>query len=408
MSHFTSRIFVACSLLLAKHVAADDAGIRFFEARVKSDPEDFIAWNHLADRCHRELRRAGDDRFLAREQEAAEHSLKAIAAEQNTGGLAALAQARLTAHRFTEARDAARQLRELQPGKARPLELLADALTELGDYDEAKSVCDELVKLPDSQLSAAPRLAKLAIVFGHHDRAREHFAAGLAIAAHFSQQEPDLVAWFHIQLGELAFKTGDWEGAEKHYTAAAQAWPDGYSAEDHLAELRAAQSRIDESIAQYEKLAARVPRPEFFQALADICALSNRAEPAAAWAARAEEAYLRSVGEGAVHYRHHLAGFYADTKEEHAKAVEWARKDLELRHSIFAHDALAWALYKNGASLEAAEHVKKAMATGTQDPHLLYHAGLIRMATGDIAGGKAALQQASAVNAKFNTFHVHR
>ena len=390
------------------HGAGSDAALRFLEDRVKGDPDDFIAWNQLADRYHRQLRRTGDDRFIGLEREAAEKSLKAIPAEQNPGGLAALAQAQLTAHRFAEAHASARQLRELEPGKPRPLELLADAAIELGDYDEARKVCDELGKLPGTELSAAPRLAKLEIIAGRADRARDFFGKGLTLAAGLTPAQPELVAWFHLQLGELAFKNGDWESAEKHYASADEAQPGAYSIADHTAELRAAQGRTDEAIALYEKLAARVPRPEFFQALGDLQVLANRPDQAAAWHARAEEAYLRSVKDGAVHFFHHLAGFYADSKEDPARAVEWARQDLALRHSIHAHDALAWALYKNGDTAEAAAECAKALATGTRDPHLLYHAGMIRMAAGDIAGGKAALQQAAAVNPKFNTFHVHR
>ena len=399
---FFAAIFAIVSVVRA--VDAGEAGLRFLEDRVRRDPDDFIAWNQLAERYHRQLRRTGDDRFIGLELQAAEKSLLAIPAEQNPGGLAALAQARLTAHRFAEAREAAVQLREMQPGKMRPLELRADAATELGDYDEARKVCAELSKLEGAEVSAAPRLAKLAIIEGRLENARGHLQKGLARA----DAEPELSAWFHLQLGELAFKGGDWEAAERHYAEAGEAWPEGYSVEDHVAELRGAQGRTEEAIALYEKLAARVPRPEFFQALGDLRALAAQPEKAASWHARAEAAYLQSVQAGAVHFYHHLAGFYADSKEDAAQAVEWARKDLALRRSIYAHDALAWALYKKGDAAEAAAESAKALATGTRDPHLLYHAGMIRMASGDIAGGKAAMQQAAAVNPRFNTFHVHR
>ena len=395
-------------IIVARAVDARDAGIRFLEDRVGSDADDFIAWNQLAERYHRQLRRTGDDRFIERELRAAEMSLKAIPAAQNPGGLTALVQARLTAHRFAEARAAAVELRELQPGKMRPLELLADVAIELGDYVEARKVCEELSKLEDAELSAAPRLARLAIIEGKLDRARELFQQGLARAIGLTPPEQEMVAWFHLQLGELAFKSGDWDSAERDYTEAGEGWPEGYSVEDHLAELRGAQGRTEEAIALYEKLAARVPRPEFFQALGDLCALASKPEKAAEWQARAEAAYLQSVKDGAVHFYHHLAGFYADSKEDAPRAVEWARKDLALRQSIYAHDALAWALYKKGDGASAAAECAKALATGTRDPHLLYHAGMIRMAIGDIAGGKAAMQQAAAVNPKFNTFHVHR
>ena len=393
---------------IARAADSGEGGIRFLEDRVARDPDDFAAWNQLAGRYHRQLRRTGDDRFIGRELHAAEMSLKAIPAEQNPGGLGALAQARLTAHRFTEAREAAVQLRGILPGKTRPLELLADAATELGDYAEARKICEELSKLEGGELSAAPRLGKLAIVEGRLEKAQEHFQKGLALAAKSEPSDPEVVAWFHLQLGELAFKSGDWESAERHYADGGEVWPEGYAVEDHVAELRGAQGRTDEAIALYEKLATRVPRPEFFQALGDLCALASQPEKASSWHARAEEAFLQSVKEGAVHFYHHLAGFYADSKEDAAQAVVWARKDLALRQSIYAHDALAWALYKKGAGAEAAAECVKALATGTRDPHLLYHAGMIRMAAGDIAGGKTALQNAAAVNPKFNTFHVHR
>ena len=399
-----SFVFAAvfASAIVVRAGDAGDAGIRFLEDRVGRDADDFIAWNQLAARYHQQLRRTGDDRFILLEMQAAEKSLKAIPAEQNPGGLAALAQAQLAAHRFAEARTAAVQLRGILPGKIRPLELLADAAIELGDYAEARKVCEELSKLEGAELSAAPRLAKLAIVEGKLESARAHFQKGLVSA------EPEVVAWFQLQLGELAFKCGDWDSAERHYAKAGEAWAEGYSVEDHIAELRGAQGRTEEALALYEKLAARVPRPEFFQALGDLCALASQPEKAATWHARAETAYLQSVKEGAVHFYHHLAGFYSDSKEDAAQAVEWARKDIGLRKSIYAHDALAWALYKKGDGTEAAAECAKALATGVRDPHLHYHAGMIRMATGDIAGGKAAMQQAAAVNPKFNTFHVHR
>ena len=116
-------LFSAFLAFTAIATAADsaDGAIGFLEDRVRRDPEDFIAWNQLAERYHRELRRTGDDRFIDRELQAAEKSLKAIPGAQNPGGLTALAQAQLTAHRFAEARAAAVQLREILPEKTRPL-----------------------------------------------------------------------------------------------------------------------------------------------------------------------------------------------------------------------------------------------------------------------------------------------
>ena len=403
------RSLFICSILvfgcIASVAAASDAGIDFLENRVRLDPDDFLAWNQLAERYHRELRRPGDDKFIRLEIEAAAKSLKAMPAEQNPEGLAAHAQALLTAHRFNESHMMAEQLRVIQPGKIRPLELLVDTALELGDYKEAKKLLGELNLLDDTGFSAAARLAKLCIIEGKPDRAREQFEKGLTGS---TGTEPENLAWFHLQLGELAFKNGEWDFAEKHYSVAGEIWPEGYSVIDHIAELRGAQGKTQEAIALYERLVAKIPRPEFCQALGDLYVLVAQPEKAADWHKKAETAYLKSVNEGAVHFYHHLAGFYSDSKEDAVQAVEWARKDIGLRQSIYAHDALAWALFKKGEVAEAAAECGKALGTGTRDPHLLYHASLIRMGSGDIAGGREAMQQATAVNPKFNTFHVHR
>src|SRR5438132_1601731 len=76
----------------------------------------------------------------------------------------------------------------------------------------------------------------------------------------------DAGAWFRIRLGELYFRTGQLEKAEQQYLAV----PESFLQLDHLAELRAAQGRYKEAVALYEKLVARLPRAEFYQALGDV------------------------------------------------------------------------------------------------------------------------------------------
>src|SRR4030095_16781293 len=164
-SLFTALAAFGLALCAVRAEDGLQAAIRFFEDPVRRAPYDFIAWNQLADRYQRQLRRTGNDRFIRLMREAAEKSLEAVPAAQNPGGLAALSQAQLTAHRFAEARTSAAQLREIQPGKPRPLELLADALIELGDYNEAAKVCDRF-EGDDGLLSAAPRLARLDVRAG--------------------------------------------------------------------------------------------------------------------------------------------------------------------------------------------------------------------------------------------------
>ena len=184
--------------------------------------------------------------------------------------------------------------------------------------------------------------------------------------------------------------------------------PDSYLATEHAAELQAAQQKYDEAAALYEKVIARVPRAEFYQALGDVYMWANQPQQAAVWHDKALAGFLAASANGDVYYEHHLAGFYSDSAPNPAEAVKWAKKDIEIRHSIYAWDALAWALYGAGEMDAAIDADKKALALGTRDSHLLYHASLILVSAGQIAEGKARLQQAAAVDPYFNNFHVHR
>jgi tetratricopeptide (TPR) repeat protein len=385
-----------------------DSDIILLEKRVARDPEDFIAWNLLVDRYLRRQHWTGDAGDLRRAAHAAAQSLEAAPAELNPGGLAGSARVAIAQHRFADARAAAEKLRDWQPGKSLPWQLLGDALLELGEYDEAARSYDEMLKFEGSTVATEPRLARLDIIHGRNDRARERFATALALAREISPPKHETVAWCHVQIGELAFKNGDWEKAERAYLAALDAQPESWIALEHLAELRGSQADNDEAIALYEKVIGQVPRPEFKQALGDLHAMLGHESEAKRWHESALADYLESVERGEVHYFHHLAGFFADSLNQPAKAVEWARKDLVIRHSIQAHDALAWALYKKGEIAEAVVEIAKALQTGAKDAHLLHHAGMIRMSAGDLPGGKAALQDAVAANPRYNTFHVHR
>jgi tetratricopeptide (TPR) repeat protein len=211
-----------------------------------------------------------------------------------------------------------------------------------------------------------------------------------------------------MQLGELAFRTGDWETAESRYQAALAALPGWWSAREHLAELRGAQGRTEEAFQIYGEVIAVTPRPELLQAVGDLHLFLGQKEEAKAWHARALAAYREATSRGSVAWYHHLSGFYCDSEPDPVAALDAARKDLELRHSSAAFDALAWAQYQNGNGSDAAATMTQALASGIKDAHILYHAGLIRMSAGQLAEGQAALRDAAAVNPHFQSFHVHR
>ena len=369
---------------------------------------DFAAWNRLADEHLRLLGATGDRAHLTSATEAVTRSLTLACVERNRGALALRIGIELAQHRFEEARHSAHRLRELLPESWYPRLCLGDALFNLGEYAAADGAWNEALAMEGSSLAIEPRLAQLDVVHGRLERARERLAQALELARASASPLPDAVVSCHLRLGELAFKTGNWETAQAQYEAALSFQPEDYGSIERLAELRGAQGRIGEAATLYTRLIERTGRPELMQALGDLHAFAGRADDARRWHDRAEAAYHESIGRGEVSCFHHLAGFYADSREEPEKAVEWARRDLALRRGIHAYDALAWALYRAGKLDEARDAIARALTTGTRDAHILHHAGLIRMSAGDVPGGRAALKAAFAANPRHHAFHVHR
>jgi tetratricopeptide (TPR) repeat protein len=375
---------------------AADAKLNFLEARVQEDPLDFTAQNRLADSYIKFMRETGDLAYLDRAATAARASLAAVPVAQNPGGLAALAMVEFESHHFAEALKHAQRAYDIDPRNMSALATTGDAQLELGNYTEAGAVYAKL-----AENSGAPpilaRQARLAELSGDNQKAIELL----------NRATKDGV-WFRVRLGELYFRTGALESAEVQYQAALQQIPDSFLALEHLAELRAAQTRYNEAVALYQKVIARVPRAEFFQALGDLYTFMGKLDDAKPWHGRALAAYQKSIEQGNAHYLHHLAGFYSDAQENPAEALRWANKDLKVRHSIYAYDALAWALYKNGDYTKARDTMKKALALGTKDAHLLYHAGLIYSRAGELKQGQAYLKQVVNINPSYNAFHAHR
>jgi len=409
---------------------SDNASIRFLEARVADDALDTVAQNRLSAACIAQMRETGDLAFLERAARAARASLASVSAAQNPGGVAALAVAEFESHHFSNALVLAQQAYAIDPRNASALATAGDAQLELGNYAEAQTIYEQL----NANESAPPvqaRLARIAELKGDNQKAIELLSRALNTRGD--------TTWYRIRLGELYFRTGDFVKAGEHYEAArkrplpeeasespeaklpllhrmeervgerrSSVGAENYSVLEHLAELRAAQGKFDEAIALYRQVISQAPRAEFFQALGDVYAFMSKPAEAKLWHERALSACHKSVAEGNAHYYHHLAGYYCDSQENPAEALRWARKDLEIRHSVYAHDTLAWALYKNGEFAPAAQEMTRALALGTKDPHLLFHAAMIYSRADELERGNALFKQALTINPRYNSFHAHR
>ena len=389
--------------------AANRQTILFLEERTKADPEDFIAQNKLAGYYLQQVREIGDLTYLKLAAHASQTSVATLQPEHNIDGLAELTQVELTSHEFVAARDHALQLIELQPDKSIPRQMLGDALLELGEYDRAKQAYWLMEQFGGVQgltrVAAEQRIARLALLRGEPGNATEHFRKALQMALAMPAPQREAVAWCRWQLGETAFLTGDYAGAEKHYRDALTTFPNYFRALASLGRVRAARGDLSGAAEQYEKAINIFPDPSYVAALGDIYHLLGREQDATAqYKLVAVIAHL-NLASGNI-YNRQEALFCADHDIQSEKAYQNAMQEYAVRKDIYGADAVAWTALKAGKLAEAQAAIKEALRLGTRDSKLFYHAGMIAQAAGDRALAGSFLKQALDLSPKFDPLQV--
>src|SRR5262249_4984638 len=388
----------------ARRVPANAAGgdgseqaIRFLEDRVKRDPDDFIALNKLTGYYLSRLRETGSGAWLDLASRSARNSLKAIPAEQNLGGLSMLAQVEMAAHDFASARDHAQQLAQLDSRKGYPYLLLGDSLTELGDYEAARSAFREMERRGSADVAAKTRLARMAALTGDNARAERLYVDALNLAVEAVPPSRETIAWWRWQLGGTAFGVGDYDRAEKHYRDSLVTFPDYYRARAGLGRALAAKGDLNGAIEHYERAVRILPDPVSVAALGDLLQTAGRTKEAEAQYALCEQTAKIGTAGGQL-YNRQIALFYADHDLRPGEAYQLAKREYETRRDVYGADALAWAALKAGKIDEARQAVKEALRLGTQDAKLFYHAGMVARAAGDRATAQEYLRRALRLN----------
>jgi tetratricopeptide (TPR) repeat protein len=306
-------------------------------------------------------------------------------------------------HRLDEVAEdlkASKDLRQSPPGKA----LKADLDFQQGRYEAASRSYEKLIE-EERTWDALARLAYFQFKMGDFAAADRWYDEAVD---ELTAKEMRHYAWVELQRGVVDLSQGNYDKAREHYQRAEHAYSGHWQSHEHLAELLGAEGRNDEAEAMYQSVIARVPRPDFQQALGELYLSMGKTAAANDCLKRAEAAFLESAQRGEVHYYHHLADLYADVFENGAEAVKWAQKDLELRRNFSTLAALAWAMYRAGEFSQALELMDESLASGVKDARLFHQAGMIHKAFSPNGKADSYLRMAAELNPHYENFHVHR
>jgi tetratricopeptide (TPR) repeat protein len=303
----------------------------------------------------------------------------------------------LAQHRFRDALDLGHRALRAAPGTAAAYGVLVDASNELGLYEEALAGTQAMADI-------RPDLAALSRV-SYARELRGDVAGAASAMAQAASAGGEAVAFVQTQLGHLLLTAGNPAGAAVAYAAAETAFPGYPSALAGKARLRVAAGDPAGAAELLTKALEVQPLPEFAIARGDALRAAGM-ETEAMKAYALVDVLIALQRANGVDIDLELALFRADHGPGRS-AVAQARVALARRPSQLAHDVLAWNLYQAGDIAEAVKESAKALALGTKDPQIRYHAAAIAHRAGDVGAARENLQIVLAANPRFSAVLTH-
>ncbi len=298
-----------------------------------------------------------------------------------------------TLHRFEDAKSLAEVLIARHEGHAFNYGTLVDALVELGEYERAIEVCDQMISLRPGLASYA-RASYLRELHGDTDGAiaAMRMAADAGIAGSAGR------AWALYQLGNLYLNENKPDTAAYLFKGLLGEIPDYTQALSGLAHVHMVEGDYAEAIRLLEEAYAEAPNTGFLELLAEAYQATGDTRRLAATVKKIQAGY-RAAEKMGENVDMEYADFLVDQEMALGEALDRAHKAYERRPDhLHALETYAWALAKNGRAAEAVPYVEGAMRLNTGDAMVHYRAGVIYAAAGQSAQAAEQFEHALAAN----------
>jgi tetratricopeptide (TPR) repeat protein len=383
----------ARALALAKPGGATpvDAQIGAAQAMIAELPGLRDEWIALGRLWVRKAREAGDPGFYLYAKACADVALDIEPGNRPGENLVGLVL--INGHKFYDALDVADRLLAEDPTDLMALGTRSDSLLELGRFEEAAAAAQKMVDLKPN-LPSYSRAAYLRWLGGDTRRAEE--IAWQAIDSGRDLRDPEPIAWAIVQAAMMFWHEGDYRGASAGFDKALEAF------KDYPPALVGKGRHMLLVENDPQAAAGLLAKAYALSPLVETAWLLGDAKEAAGDAAGAAEAYAQAVKHGRLGDRRTLAQLFATKNRDIEEALKLIEAERQVRGGPYTDDAYAWVLYRAGRLDEARAASDRALAHGTKDATLLYHAGAIRIAAGDAEGGRKKIRRALALNPRFD------
>lgn len=359
-----------------------DERIRELQALLRKQPEKLDGWILLGRAFVQKARQATEPGFYANARACADRAL-ALRPEYPLA-LDLQGMVLMNEHRFAEALALARGVLAKDPDDLFALGTVADAAVELGDLAGAVAAVDRMTALKPN-LPAYARVAHLRWL--HGDVAGAKAAYRLAMDAGRGARDPEPLAWVMVEAAKVFLAEGDVPTAQAGFQQAAAAFPGYPPAQVGLGRVALAAGDPAEAARRFEAAFGESALAETAWWWAEALRAAGQDGAAAAAYARAER--LGRHGEGRV-----LAALLGQDGRQLDEARAAAERELAGRGDHLTHDAYALVLLRQGRLPEARAALARALSLGTPEPQVILHDGLLLVAEGRAAEGRARLEEA--------------
>jgi len=305
----------------------------------------------------------------------------------------AKASVQLSLHQFKEALVTGKKAVQINPRGAAVYGVLCDANVELGNYEEAIKMADQMTALrPD--LKSYSRISYLREIHGDMPGAIEAMEA--AAKAGFPGLEQ--TAWTKVTLGNLYEKTGELQKAESYYKQALMEYYRYAFALGGLGRIALKHNQPQQALQLFTQAANTLPEFSFQEELVRLYQQQGKTKQAQQTMTELLAGMEEDQEAGHV-VDLELANIYLDLQKNYPKSLQYALKEYARRpENIDVNKVLAKAYYKLGKYPLAAQHLQKAVRTNSQDGDLMCLNGLINYRLGKLAQGENLIRKSLTLN----------
>jgi tetratricopeptide (TPR) repeat protein len=362
--------------------AGDQANVAFLQSRIAKQPNDFSDLAVLAGAYVHLARASNDPSWYLLAEQAARRSLANM--KNNPAALIALCQIAQARHDFPEARRLADKIAVTHAIAVRPLRITIELAT--GQLDAAAKLADAAV---EDYPNGGSHVQRALVREARGDDAGAISDYQWAIAreeAGYVENSVMARAW----LGRLHARHGRLGLANDLYHEALRIAPGNGAT---LALLGATELRLgkaDDAAAHFDQAVTLGQGAAAMMGLSRADSARGKTADAAHWLAEAERTLRRDLAAGGFGHRRDLAHLLLDKHEAAAdkEALALMRQELALRQDLPSLVAMARAQGRLGLWAEADATLKRALATGAQDPELYAACAETARAQGQEASAK--------------------